>query len=84
MSNNQSVTHSRFWVFRYSPEEDLGHQMQQAIQDYILRFEIRPFLVLVPEGMKLLSPMSDFEIRQNEFVPPFRFYFALEEVEPLP
>jgi hypothetical protein len=78
MSKNQTVTYSRFWVFRYSLEEDLGYQMQQATQDYIKRFETMPFLVLVPEGMTLLSPMSNFEIQRNELVPPYRFYFALE------
>ncbi len=81
MKTNQAVTYSRFWVFRYSPSEDLGNQMQQAIQGYIKRFEQMPFLVLVPQGMRLLSPMSGFEIRPNELVPPYRFYFALEEDE---
>ena len=55
--------------------------MQQAIQVYIQRYERMPFLVLIPQGLNLLSPFSDLEIQQDERVLPYRFYFAIDEDE---
>ena len=81
MANKQASDYSRFWVKRYSKGEDLGNLMQQAIQEYIQRYERMPFLVLVPQGLNFLPPISDLEIQQDERVLPYRFYFAIREDE---
>lgn len=81
MSHNQTNEYSRYWVKRYIADGNIGNQMQQAIQEYIKRYKQMPFLVLVPQGLHLLSPISNFEVKQDERVPPYRFYFALREDE---
>lgn len=81
MANKQASDYSRFWVKRYSKGEDLGNLMQQAIQEYIRRYEQMPFLVLVPQGLNLLPPISNLVIQQDERVLPYRIYFAVEEDE---
>ncbi len=79
MTNNQTSENSRYWVWRYTIEDNPGDQLQQAIQKYVKLYQELPFLVLVPDGLKLLSPMDSFEVQQHELVPPFRFYFALHQ-----
>ncbi len=81
MTNNQTSVNSRYWVWRYAIEDNPGDQLQKAIQTYVKRHQKLPFLVLVSDGLKLLPPMDGFEIQPHESVPPFRFYFALHQVE---
>jgi hypothetical protein len=77
--NEQSSDNGRYWCWRYSVNDDPGDQLQQAIQEYIKLYGKRPLLVLVPEGLNLLSPISGLKIQQNELVPPFRYYFAVPQ-----
>ena len=77
--NEQSRVYPRYWRWRYSVDDDPGDQLQRAIQEYIKVYGERPLLVLIPEGLKLLPPMSGLEVRQNELVPPFRYYFAVPD-----
>ncbi len=79
MTRKQFVIKARYFVWRYSIEDDPRDQLQQGIQEYIKKYQTNPYLVLIPKGLHLLSPMSGFEVKQDEQVPPFRFYFALQE-----
>jgi hypothetical protein len=79
--NEQSSDNGRYWCWRYSVNDDLGDQLQQAIQEYVKRYGERPLLVLVPEGLDLPTPMSGLAVQQNERVPPFRYYFAVPQKE---
>ncbi len=81
MTNNQTNVNSRYWVWRYTIEDNPGDQLQKAIQEYVKLYQKLPFQVLVPDGSKLLLPMDGLELQQNEWVPPFRFYFALHQDE---
>ncbi len=77
MTRKQNVIKTRYFVWRYTVEDDPRDQLQQGIQEYIKRHQSNPYLVLVSQGLNLLSSMSDFEVKQDERVPPFRFYFAV-------
>lgn len=77
--NEQSSGNTRYWRWRYSVGDDPGDQLQQAIQEYIKVYEERPHLVLIPEGLNLLTPMSGLEVQPNELVPPCRYYFAVPQ-----
>ncbi len=79
MTRKQNVIRTRYFVWRYTVKDDPRDQLQQGIQEYIKRHQSNPYLVLVPQGLNLLSPMSGFEVKQDGRVPPFRFYFALQK-----
>ena len=77
MSRKRNVVQERYFVWRYSNEDEHGDQLQQGIQEYIKRYQTNPTVVLIPDGLNLLSPISNLVIRQDERVPPYRFYFAV-------
>ena len=77
MNEKQVVTNNRYFVWRFTNGDNVSDQLQKGIQAFIQRHQTNPHLVLVPEGSNLLPPMSDFEVDENAFVPPFRFYFAV-------
>ena len=77
MSRKQATIQSRYFIWRYSAADDPGNQLQKAVQEYIKQYQTLPFLVLVPEGLKLQAPIENLEVRQNELALPYRFYFAL-------
>ncbi|MEM7163586.1 MAG: hypothetical protein AAF487_14230 [Bacteroidota bacterium] len=77
MNEKKIVINSRYFVWRFQNGDDPSDQIQKGIQAFIKRHDTNPHLVLVPEGLNLLPPMSGFEVEQNALVPPFRFYFAV-------
>ena len=79
MKRKQVSVNGRYFVWRYSAGAEHGNELQKGIQEYIRRYQTNPYLVLVPEGLNLLPPMSGLEIRQDILVPPFRFYFQVAE-----
>ena len=81
MKRNQFVVNNRYFVWRYSAQDEHGNELQKGIQEYIKRYLTTPYLVLIPEGLNLLPPMGGLEIQQDERVLPYRFYFAIEEDE---
>ncbi|MBK8903125.1 MAG: hypothetical protein IPM53_18200 [Anaerolineaceae bacterium] len=74
-----SEKNSRYFVWRFSNNDDPGDQLQKGIQEYIKRYQSNPSLVLVPQGLELLPPIGNLEIRQDVLVLPFRYYFQVED-----
>ena len=79
MKRKQFKVNNRYFVWRYSADDEHSNELQKGIQEYIKRYQINPYLVLVPEGLNLLPPMSGLEIKQDARVLPFRLYFALQD-----